>query len=240
MLQSLKKRPKWLATLKPQGFLAGCKYRLETWLAKPTPAPVAPAPKDDDFRHLSFTFAVVALCARMARVDGALTREKYLAFRASFPLQGGICTKIRSLFTLACEDHTPIEHYVSQIKYMYPQEYDLFSSLVDRLFRIAAADGKLVSEEERMLSKVAHMLDLSPNEYWNIRARYENPSAHHILGVSHKVKAGSLKKRYHELMRRYHPDRYAADDLSPELAMLLRIKASEINEAYRLLSKKAA
>ena len=47
-------------------------------------------------------------------------------------------------------------------------------------------------------------------------------------------------ERYRELMRRYHPDRFAHQSVSPEVALLLQLKSSEINQAYRWLSKKAA
>lgn len=216
------------------------KYVLQgrpTWSAKTHPA----APKDDTFRQLSFTFAVIALSARVACTDGPLTREKYVAFRESFPLRDGICGKIRALFTLACENHTPFEHYVAQIKYIFPDRRELFASLVDRLFCIAAADGSVSRSEEMVIAKIAHMLELSPADYAAIRARRHHPAtARQVLGLGKRTTAGMLKARYRELLRRWHPDRFAAQDLSPEVQLLLKLKTSEINEAYRRLSKKAA
>ena len=126
---------------------------------------------------MSFTFAVIALSARIACLDGPLTPEKYVAFRESFPLQGGICGKIRSLFALACEDQTPFEHYVSQIRHVVPLRSPVLSALVDRLFRIASADGMISRESEHMLAKVAHLLEITPADFAALHNRHLRPQA---------------------------------------------------------------
>lgn len=197
------------------------------------------APRDDEFKHLSFTFAVIALSAHVACLGG-LTREKYVAFRDAFPLSGSICGKVRKLFTLACRNEAPFEHYVTQIKHIFPGRTPLFASLVERLFSIAIADGRLSRQEEHTLARIAHMLGLSATEYATIRDKYLHPQAHHVLGLSKRTPMHRLKTRYHALMRRYHPDHLAAHERSPEIEMLLQLKSSEINRAYRALSKRAA
>ena len=199
------------------------------------------APKETPFKQLSFTFAVIALSSHVACIDGKLTHAKYIAFRDAFPLHGGLCGKLRKLFTLACHNPAPFEHYVHQIKHAFPRRSHLFSSLVDRLFSIAAADGVPTQKAERMLAKIAHILELSPGEFTRIRDRHvyaQRP--HEVLNVSKRAKRLTLKEHYHKLMRRYHPDRFASETISPEIEMLLKLKTSEINEAYRALSKKAA
>lgn len=248
MLQSRSHMPAWLARLasRPQSIMARLRYRLVAWTSLPASAPPehvisALTPEDDTFRQLSFTFAVIALSARVACADGPLTKDKYIAFREGFPLGGGICGKIRQLFTLACTNDTPTEHYINQLRYMYPGKEELFASVTDRLFSIATADGLLTRESELLLSDIAHGLGVSPAAFAAIRERHDRPAyAHAILGIAPGFSSAALKKRYHELMRRYHPDRYGNEILSDELRLLLRAKTAEINSAYRILSKKAA
>jgi len=231
------------AGIKPHRLFSGVKYRLRGWKTASVKAPAdtitrALAEEDANFKNLSFTFAVIALSAKVACADGDLTQGKYVVFRDSFPLSGGVCGKIRSLFTLACSNETPLEHYVAQIKYMFPQNTVLFTALLERLFRVATADGELSPNAEKLLSSIAHRLDIPAAEYSRICGIYTGKTqARHVMGVDASVKANGLKKRYHELMQRYHPDRFAAHDLSPEVRMLLQLKASEINEAYRALSR---
>jgi len=238
----LKHSPKKLmAALKLQQALAGLRYRLHGRRALPEGVRGGHIPQDDGFKHLSFTFAVIALSARVACADGMLTRDKYLAFRESFPLKGHLCGRIRSLFTLACEDPVPVERYALQIKDAFPERPELFISITERLFAIAAADGKISHEEEYLLAAIAHVLDVSPANYARMLVRYGHPApAHTVLGIGRRATSGMVKRRYRELMRLYHPDRFAGVPLSPDIETLLKLKASEINKAYRRLSKRAA
>ncbi|MFO0389700.1 MAG: TerB family tellurite resistance protein [Alphaproteobacteria bacterium] len=231
----------------PRKVSVGLWYKIYGWSDESPSTPLPDAqmeritPKDATFKEISFTFSLIALAAQVARADGTLTAEKYIAFREAFPLLGGVCMKIRSLFAIACENTVHFSHYVNQIKYVYPRNMPLYSELVERLFRIAGADGVVSPASEMMLAKIAHMLGLSASQYTSIRDKNIGaPDAHQVLGVNKRASATKIKKQYHELMREYHPDRYATQELSPEVEMLLRLKASEINKAYKVLSKKAA
>lgn len=201
---------------------------------------VAFAPKDIAFKHISFTFAIITLSARLATADGPLTRESYIVFRDAFPLSGGLCPKLRKLFVLACNDATPLEHTVQQIKYAFPRNRVLFQALVARLFAIAASHPPIGRKQEMLLAKIAHMLEISPASYSALHEQYTKPKPHHILGTNKKPAKSHLKKRYHQLIQRYHPDRYAGEALSPEVAQLLSLRTAEISAAYRVLAKKAA
>ena len=245
MPQSIKRRSNLSkafrkVALRPHRLFSGVKYRLRGWKVVPVKTLSdsvvrSLSAEDASFKNLSFTFAVIALSAKVACVDGALTQDKYIVFRDSFPLSGGVCGKIRSLFTLACHNETPLEHYVAQIKQMFPGNKGLYMALLERLFRLANAGGGVSRNAEKLLATIAHKLDITAADYEKVSG--ETQQARQIMGVDANVKANGLKKRYHELMRRYHPDRFAAQDLSPEVRMLLQLKSSEINEAYWALSR---
>jgi len=198
------------------------------------------APKEVEFRHISFTFAIISLSAKLAMTDGQLSRESYIAFRDAFPLNGGLCPKLRKLFVLACSDPTPMEHYANQIKHVFPRNQQLFSALVERMFAIASASPPISKPRERFLAKLAHTLEMGASDYSAIHERYTSSKPHHVLGVKKKEGRAALKKRYYLLMQRYHPDRYAGEQLSPEVAQLLSLRTTEISAAYKALSRKAA
>jgi DnaJ like chaperone protein len=198
------------------------------------------APKEAEFKHISFTFAIISLSAKLAMCDGKLTRESYIVFRDAFPLSGGLCPKLRKLFVLACEDPTPMEHYVSQIKHVFPRNQLLFHALTARMFAIASAHPPISKQRERFLSKLAHMLEISPAAYSALYEQHTSAKPHHILGTDKRPSKQMLKKRYHALMQRYHPDRYAGEALSHDVAQLLSLRTAEIGAAYKALSRKAA
>jgi len=223
----------------PRHLRAGMRYALAVrhFPAIKKPKKLTTIPPDDEFRHISFTYAVIALSARIARAGHGLTRRKYIAFRAGFPLRDGVCGKVRHLFRLACEDKTPLAHYIVQIEQLFPERADLYSEFLDRLFGIATADGGLGEEEELLLQHIANSLALTPWQYATIHARHlGKPSAHKQLGVARNSPANTIKKRYHQLMREFHPDRMGSQQLSPELELLLQLRSSQISQAYRQLT----
>lgn len=242
MLQLLKQTSSTLAAFKPQRLLARLQYRLGGRAASRFSAQTLAQliPRDENFRQLSFTFAIIALSARIACAAGPMSPAKYALFRDSFPLRGGLCGKIRSLFMLACEDITPLEHYVLQIREMFPNQQGLYVSLLERLHRIAGADGETSADADAMLSSMAATLEIGPSAYAAIRARHAQAAAQEALKVQKRASATALRKHYYELMRHYHPDTYAGETLSPEVELLLRLKSSEINQAYRKLTRRAA
>lgn len=194
---------------------------------------------DEEFQNVSFTFAVIALSARVSCASGALTTEKYLAFRENFPLKGDMCSKIRNLFVLACEDTTPITHYCNQITTHFPNAHKLYKDLIEKLVRIALSQGSISKEDDMVLRQINHHLGLQDSAYQEIRTRYKKTTApHNILGIRHDATAREVKKRYHELMRRYHPDQFEMEELSPELHMLLKAKSTNIINAYHAIKKR--
>ena len=235
---------------RPKRLLAGLRYRLKRM--RRLPLPQAPqqllhslaqndARQDARARHMSFTFAVIALCARVACAGGQLTARKYVLFRESFPLEDDMCSKIRSLFILACHNDTPLAYYVSQIRHAFPGKQDLLIAMLDRLFRIAAADGEISIPAEELLAEIAHGLDINGASYTRLLGKHLRPGKpYHVLGLEKNAQKDMIKSRYRDLMRKYHPDRYAASTMSPELSLLLQLKSSEINSAYRVLAGRAA
>ena|GEM_PF-2444420 len=192
-------------------------------------------------KDLSFTFAVISLSAQVARADGVVSKAEYLAFRDAFPLTGGICGKIRQLFALSCQSKIPFSQHIAEIKAIFPQQKELFMSLVERLFRIAAADKPLVTGEAILLAKIARGFELTPSEYSALHDKYSRlPTPQLVLGVKKRSPRAIIKQRYYALMQRYHPDRFAGSQISPEVQLLLTLKTAEISEAYRRLTKKVA
>lgn len=188
-------------------------------------------------KHLSFTFALILLSAKVAIADGAVSKAEYLAFRDSFPLTGGMCGKIRELFMLACQNQMPVSNSTQQIKNLFPQQKELVISIMERLFSIAIADNLLNTSEAKLLAKIAQLLELSPSEYSMIYDKYSRPLPPHvILGVKKRSPRTAIKQRYRTLMGRYHPDKFASQSISPEVQMLLTLKTVEISAAYKQMS----
>lgn len=197
-----------------------------------------PTPAYSIDNDVSFTFAVVALSAKVAQADGEVSKLEYLAFRDAFPLTGGICGKIRQLFALSCRSDVPYSEHVNTIKTAFPENRELFLSLVERLFLIAAADKPITRPEEVLLARISRQFGLTPAQYSDFYEKYSRPPAPHVvLGVGRRSPRNIIKERYRALMRRYHPDLFASMKVSPELGLLLTLKTSQISSAYNKMTR---
>ncbi len=77
---------------------------------------------------------------------------------------------------------------------------------------------------------------------YNSRARSYVPhddiaNAYKVIGVPENSSFDEVKKAYHRLMRKYHPDRLASQGLSPEMIKVYTEKAQTIQQAYDLLKQ---
>ncbi len=57
-----------------------------------------------------------------------------------------------------------------------------------------------------------------------------------ILGISQYSRPSEIKKRYHDLMKQYHPDK--VEHLGDEFKRLADLRSREISEAYTYFQKK--
>ncbi len=69
-----------------------------------------------------------------------------------------------------------------------------------------------------------------------------NPNAaafdpYHVLSVTSEMPAEQIRSTYHELARKYHPDRFVSAGLPSEVSQYLESMAQRINLAYETISR---
>lgn len=197
----------------------------------------------DPRRRVAFTIAVIALGAKMARADGAVTRDEVAAFRDVFQTPPGEDEHVRLVFDLARRSTHGFESYARQIGRLFAADRAVLENLLGGLFHIALADGLLCSAEDAYLREVARHFGFAAGDYARIRAHYaggeelpaEDP--HAILGVEPGASLDALRTAYHRLVRESHPDLVIAQGLPPECIALATARAARINAAYDRLAR---
>jgi len=197
----------------------------------------------DPRRRIAFTIAVIALGAKMARVDGAVTRDEAAAFREVFQVPPGEEDHVRLVFDLARKSTAGFESYARQIGRLFANDRAVLEDLLGGLFHIALADGGVCPAEDAYLREVARHFGFSAGEYARIRAHHaggeedgaEDP--HAILGVGPDASPGAIREAYHRLVRETHPDLVIAQGLPPECIALATARVARINAAYDRLAK---
>ena len=85
------------------------------------------------------------------------------------------------------------------------------------------------------------------NETWEKDYRQENKNRsersysfkdpYKVLGLSRSADEETIKRRYRELVAKYHPDKFVGQDLDKEFIDLATKKFQEIQEAYDKIRK---
>jgi DnaJ like chaperone protein len=197
----------------------------------------------DPRRRVAFTIAVIALGAKMARADGAVTRDEVAAFREVFQIPLGEEDHVRLAFDLARKSTAGFESYARQIGRLFAGDRAVLEDLLGGLFHIALADGRVCPAEDAYLREVARHFGFRADDYARIRAHHvaveeegvEDPRV--ILGVGRDASFGAIREAYHRLVLASHPDLVIAQGLPPECIALATARMARINAAYDRLAK---
>ena len=198
---------------------------------------------DDPRQQIAFTIAVIALGAKMARADGAVTRDEVAAFRQVFQVPAGEEEHVRLVFDLARKSTAGFDSYARQVRRLFATDRAVLEDLLGGLFHIALADGRVCSAEDDYLREVARHFGFDASEYGRIRAHHvgvapgasEDPYA--ILGVGPDAALSDIRDAYHRLVRESHPDLVIAQGLPPECIALATARVARINAAYDRIAR---
>src|SRR6516162_6755712 len=197
----------------------------------------------DPRRRVAFTIAVIALGAKMARADGAVTRDEVAAFREVFQIPPGEEDHVRLVFDLARKSTAGFESYARQVGRLFANDRAVLENLLGGLFHIALADGRVFPAEDAYLREVARHFGFDTADFVRIRALHLGPreapgeDPHALLGISPGAPPGEIREAYHRLVRESHPDLVIAQGLPPECIALATARIARINAAYQQLAK---
>jgi DnaJ like chaperone protein len=191
-------------------------------------------------RQVAFTIAVIALGAKMAKADGVVTRAEVDAFKRVFHVPDDEMKNVGRVFDQARRSPLGFEAYAGQVARMFRHQPAVLEELLDGLFHIATADGKIGPAELHYLRKVAQIFGFSDGEFERIRAEYLGCDAadpYEILGVGRDADVAAIKVAYRKLVREHHPDRLIAKGMPKEFIDLATEKLSTINTAWDRIAK---
>jgi DnaJ like chaperone protein len=208
-----------------------------------TPAvrdPDAPIEDHPGLRQIAFTIGVIALGAKMAKVDGEVTRDEVEAFRSFFQVPPGEERNVQRFFDLAKRDAAGFEPYARQVAALFPDAPEIREHVLEGLFDIAKADGKVSAEEAGYLAEVARLFGLHSNRFERAKAAALGvvecePCV--ILGIDPLATDEQIREAWLRQVRANHPDRLMAQGLPEEAIAIANRKLALINDAYDRLRR---
>ncbi len=208
-------------------------------------------------RQGMFLYHLFSLGARIARADAPINRleinhmEQLMRQQFKLSPEGrkhaiGVWNKARS----APESYEAM----AQAFYMeFKRERHHVMNMLDFLFSLAAADGNLHPEEDKMLLRTAGLFHIGRMQYERIKGRYYQPppsersrwtplDPHYaILGAEPHDSLTTIKAKFRKLAMQWHPDKVAARSASMEVIRHAQEKFQQINEAYeRIMEARGA
>lgn len=188
-----------------------------------------------DRRQLTFTMAMIALSAKMAKADGVVTHDEIAAFRELFEVPEGEERNVARMFNLAKQDVAGYDAYASQIATLYEDDKASLEDVMDGLFHIAKADGVLHASELNYLEHVADIFGFSEACFERIKmchmdAGEQDP--YRILDADRGMSNQEIKSHYRMLVRENHPDKLIARGVPEEFVQIANEKLAAINSAW--------
>lgn len=183
----------------------------------------------------AFSTAVTALGAKLAKADGRADADEFAAFAEVFQPTEGSAHNVQRLYELARQTTHGYESYARRLAKRYSRCPQLLEDVLDGLFHIAVADGRVSAEELNYLESVSSLLGHSPMTFRRIKATHLGADAgdpYVVLGVRHDASDEELRAARKSLLDEFHPDRVRARGLPEEFLEVFTAKAAAVNRAF--------
>lgn len=201
-------------------------------LGRSTRKPVARHSTRASERQQVFSTAVVNLAAKLAKVDGVVTRAEVDAFKAHFSIPPSQMAGIGALFDEAKKDASGYEVHASRLARTFAGEHALLSEVLDALHHIALADGQLQPAERDFLQNVAVIFGFPGHTFAERATDLPDNDPYVVLGVTRATPMSDIKAAWRKLTREHHPDTLMAKGMPTEYIELATKKMAAINAAY--------
>ncbi|MGF1627681.1 MAG: TerB family tellurite resistance protein [Alphaproteobacteria bacterium] len=191
-------------------------------------------------KPVAFTIAVIALGAKLAKADGQVTKDEVAAFKQIFHVPPDEARNVGRLFNLARRDARGYEPYARQIARMFHDNPAVLEELLNALFHIAMADGKVGDEEMIFLFSVSTIFGFDRRRFDRIRASWlgapsDDPYA--VLGLEPSATDAEVKATHRRLVRENHPDSLVAQGMPEDFVALANETLAKINDAHDRIRK---
>jgi len=198
-----------------------------------------------------FFTAAFSMVGKLAKADGRVCEDEIATIQRISREALGLDDQTRKfalgVFQQAKDSPESFADYARQFGDLFWQETQLCSFMMNFLFEVALADGKLHPSEEQMLQQAKQAFRLHDSVYESIRSRHTGSSTasplslekhYAILGVPLGANKAEIKKAYRLKVAEFHPDKIEGKGLPPEFIKFANDKVAEINGAYDAVMSK--
>jgi len=186
-----------------------------------------------------FSFSIVVLAAKLAKVDGPVKRAEIDAFRQMFRVPEDSLRDVGRLFDQARESAEGWEPFAERLGEVFADNKAMLEDVLAALVRIARADGPVSKSEGDMLRGIHARFGLDAAAWQRAKGgapRGVNPAdledPYPVLGLTREASDEQVRAAWKQLMRENHPDSLASRGVPEEFVKRATAKVAEINAAW--------
>ncbi len=208
-----------------------------------------------------FFKTVFSLLGYVAKADGHVSSEEIQAARLvmqQMRLDENQSKRAIEFFSQGKEADFDADQCVNEFRQISHQNRALSQMLLEILIFSALADGKLDSNEERILINLSEQIGYAKQDYQRLvemvmGQQHFNQSgsgstyytqqtsadalkeAYAVLGIVNAASDSEVKKAYRRQMNQHHPDKLVSKGMPEEMVKMATEKTQEIKAAYELI-----
>ena len=187
-----------------------------------------------------FSFSVVVLSAKLAKVDGPIKREEIAAFRNLFHVPEEALGEVGRLFDQARDSADGWEPFAEKLGEAFADNKAMLEDVLVALVQIARADGPVTKSEGDMLRGMHARFGLDAAAWERAKggtrraaapeAQGEDPYS--MLGLTRQASDEEVRLAWRKLMRENHPDSLASRGVPQEFVKRATEQVAQINAAW--------
>ena len=190
-----------------------------------------------------FVISLVILTAKLAKADGQVSKEELIAIKEKLKIPDHEIDQVGKIFNKAKEDSLGYEPYAKQIAQIYQNNPAVLDEVINILFYIAEADGKVSNSEQAMIKNIAQIFNLTDIQFEGIkesRKGSDKLNPYIVLGCTSNDDFATIRKRYLQLSKEHHPDALISKGVPKEVIEESKKKMRAINSAFDKIEKMQA
>lgn len=188
-----------------------------------------------------YAIGLVALSAKMAKIDGPVNRQEIDCFKRCFQFPPENGREVGMLFDQARARTDDYDMYARELGRAYAADRGPLEDLLNALFMIARADntqGEPLHPREIVFLKRVHQAFGLPPGAWDraetgrSRPATSEADAYLELGISRDATNEEVRLRWRSLVREHHPDVLSQQNLPPDRLAKAQDRIARINAAW--------
>ena len=187
-----------------------------------------------------FAISLVILTAKLAKADGHVSKEELIAIKQKLKVPDNEIDQVGKIFNKAKEDSLGYEPYAQQVAQIYQNKPAVLDEVINILFYIAEADGKVSNSELAMIKNIAQIFNLTDIQFEGIkesRKGSDKLNPYIVLGCTSDDDFATIRKKYLQLSKEHHPDALISKGVPKEVIEESKKKMRAINSAFDKIEK---